>query len=74
MRLSTFGLVAMLPVVLLVVPRTAAAQQRNTLPTIGILALDSPPTPLSSPDCDVRFRQGLHDLGYVAICAQPPPV
>jgi len=65
MRLDTVGLVAMLTVVLLVVPHTAAAQQRNTIPRIGILSLGSPPTSSSSQRCDVVFRQGLHDLGYV---------
>ena len=65
MHLSTIGLVVMLAVVLLVGPRPAAAQQRDTLPTIGILSLGSPPTVSSAPTCDVPFRQGLHDLGYV---------
>ena len=65
MRLHTVGLIAMLAGVLLAVPRTAAAQQRDTIPRIGILSLGSPPTSSSSQRCDVVFRQGLHDLGYV---------
>src|SRR2546421_11993431 len=65
MRLDTVGLVAKMTVVLLVAPYTAAAQQRNTIHRIGILSLGSPPTSSSSQRCDVVFRQGLHDLGYV---------
>jgi len=65
MRRYTVELVTMLAGILLVVPYTAAAQQRDTLPSIGILSLLSPPTSSSSQRCDVLFRQGLHDLGYV---------
>ena len=65
MRLPPIGLVAMLASVLLGMPPPAAAQQRDTLPRIGILSLLSPPTSSSPPTCDVHFRQSLHDLGYV---------
>jgi putative ABC transport system substrate-binding protein len=35
------------------------------MPRIGILSLFGPPTAESTQRCDVVFRQGLHDLGYV---------
>ena len=64
-RLHTVGLVAMLAFALLMAPRTVAAQQRGTIPRIGILVTGRPATSPSSRACYVFFLQGLHDLGYV---------
>jgi len=55
----------MLAGVLLVLPRPAAAQPRAPIPSVGILSLASPPTASAAQRCDVVFRQGLLDLGYV---------
>ena len=49
MRRYTVELVTMLAGILLVVPYTAAAQQRDTIPSIGILSLLSPCLLYTSP-------------------------
>src|SRR5215831_14058179 len=59
----TVGCLVTLILSLLVVPRTATAQQSVTLSRIGVLFPASPPPPPSS-TIDA-FRQGLRDLGYV---------
>ena len=61
MRLSTIGLILVLS--LLTVPPAANAQQRGSVPRIGVLLPGSP-----SPEYERRldaFRQGLRELGYI---------
>jgi len=61
MRLSTIGLILVLG--LLTAPPAANAQQRGSVPRIGVLLPGSP-----EPEYERRldaFRQGLRELGYI---------
>jgi putative ABC transport system substrate-binding protein len=61
MRLSTIGLILVLS--LLTTPPAANAQQRGSVPRIGVLLPGSP-----EPEYERRldaFRQGLRELGYI---------
>jgi putative ABC transport system substrate-binding protein len=56
-------LLSVAAVIVMVFACEADAQQRGTVPHVGILL---PSSPTSSPDANLEaFRQGLRDLGYV---------
>src|SRR6266581_3449763 len=57
------GFIVPLTLSLLAAPLTVTAQQRSTVPRIGIL-IPGPSTEASTPLWE-GFRQGLRDLGYV---------
>jgi putative ABC transport system substrate-binding protein len=63
--LSTAGLLIFLALSVLVASLPGAAQQRGTIPLVGVLAPDTPVV-LAHPTSDLSvFRQGLRELGYV---------
>jgi putative ABC transport system substrate-binding protein len=63
MRLSAVGLIVILALSLLTVPRVAPAQPAGKLPRIGVLEPGLPPWDPGRGGA--RFRQGLRDLGYI---------
>jgi putative tryptophan/tyrosine transport system substrate-binding protein len=60
-----FGLLIILALSVLVASLPVAAQQRGTIPLVGLLVPETPAV-LAHPNSDLNaFRQGLRELGYV---------